>query len=299
MRHLFKVLFPIAMAVAPGDGGGGGDGAGNDHWAVTLPESVRSWDEVKNSETPEKFWDQITHMRTHLGQSVRIPSSDAGAEDWAKFNKKILDKVPTLMPKPNPDDKENLANVYSALGKPDAPEGYKVPEGAKTVAEDAVKALRDLAYSLHLNNAQFEALVTDVEKHNEENRTLVEEHQEQAQGVLKKEWGAAFDQNYTAIEKYLENTGAPSDLIAKAKDKKLQAETAVWVLKQWDAVKGEGPGALGDSSTGDVMTPSEAKERIGEIMGNSKHPYHNMHDPAHSVALERMVKLHKLARGVM
>ena len=50
-----------------------------------------------------------------------------------------------------------------------------------------------------------------------------------------------------------------------------------------------------DRSTADVMTPEEAKLQISEIMNNEEHAYFNRNDPAHDLALKRMVTLQKLA----
>jgi hypothetical protein len=87
MKNLFKLLFPLTMVSE--DGGG----SENTDWKTSLPEPVQGWDEVKNSDTPDKFWDQVTNMRSHLGQSIRIPGQDAGDDDWKAFNEKMIAKV--------------------------------------------------------------------------------------------------------------------------------------------------------------------------------------------------------------
>jgi hypothetical protein len=288
-------LFPPVMLSPDGEGSSGGTGDGN--WSDGLPDTVQAWDEVKNSDSPEKFWDQMTNMRSRLGQSIRVPGQDAGDEDWKAFNQKLIDKVPTLMQKPDATDKERMAEVYKAMGKPADAEGYVVPEDLKLVSEEALEGLRKQAFELNLNNEQFANMVKGVEAQLTEKDTKGSELAEANRAGVKAEWGAAYDKHYDAVTKYLEDTGAPKDLVDAAKDKKLPPDAAKWFLSQYEATKGEGSNASGDSSTGDVMTPSEATIQIGEIMNNKSHAYWNPRDPAHKLAMDRMVKLHKYAKG--
>ncbi len=62
-------LFPISIYMQNDDGAGddgGNDGGGE--WYSSYPETVQAWDEVKNSDSPEKFWDQMTNMRSLIGR---------------------------------------------------------------------------------------------------------------------------------------------------------------------------------------------------------------------------------------
>ena len=109
---------------------------------------------------------------------------------------------------------------------------------------------------------------------------------------MKLEWGVAFDKNHASITKYLEDSGAPQDLRDGLKNNSLPIETVKWMHSQFEATKGEGTGATGDASTGDVITPNEAMSQISEILNNKEHAYWQPRDPANKVAMERMVKLH-------
>lgn len=274
------------------------DGKGSTDWKVSLPEAVQAWDETKNSDTSEKFWSQMTNMRSHLGQSIRVPGGDAGAEDWTTFNQKLISKVPTLMLKPDASDEARMAEVYKAMGKPEEVGKYTSPEGLKHVVGDALTKLQEQAHGMHLNNAQFATLAKEVESKLSERETAGTEQVESEVATLKSEWGVAFDKHYGSITKYLEDSGAPKELQDSAKTKTLSPASAKWVLSQFEATKGEGSHAANDSSTGDVVTPSEALLQISEIMNNKDHAYWKPRDPANRVALDRMVKLHKLAKGV-
>lgn len=283
-RSLFKSLFPLTYI---GEGGG-------DEWQNTLPEDVRSWEEVKNSDSAEKFWGQMVEMRSHLGQSIRIPGQDAGEDDWKTFNEKMLTKVPTLMTKPDTSNEEQMAAVYAAMGKPDKAEDYAVPENLTHVKDDVLKEAKERAHALSLNNAQFASMVKGLDERLTTQNTTVAQTLEKDQEQLKQQWGAAFDQNYSAVLKFLQDTNAPEALQKSAVDKTLAPDVAAWVMAQHKAVHGEGSGSATDNSTGDVITPAEAQMQISEILNNKDHAYWKPHDPAHKLAMERMVKLHKL-----
>lgn len=289
-KHLIKSLFPLTMVGE--DGGGGGT-----EWVKSLPDAVKDWDEVKNSDSQDKFWGQMTNMRSRLGQSIRVPGDDAGKEDWAEFNQKLVAKVPNLMPKPDASDAERMAEVYKVMGKPEEAGKYASPEGLKFVAGDTLVALQKQAHALHLNNEQFAVMAKDIEGKLSERSTSATEQVEANKTALKTEWGVAFDANYNASTKYLEDTNAPKELREGLKAGTLTPETVKWVHSQFEATKGEGSGAASDSSTGDVITPAEAKLQISAIMNNKEHAYWNPRDPANKVAMQRMVKLHKLAKG--
>lgn len=259
-----------------------------------LPPKVREWDEVKNAESAEKFWDQMENMRSHLGRSIRIPSEDAGSEDWEKFNQKLISKVPTLIPKPNPDDPKAMENLHKAMGRPDSEDAYQIPDGAE-IDEKNAAALRKIAHAAGLNQAQFANLVKKSAENITEQRQQLTEQQEAEVNQLKTDWGAAYDENYKAVTRFLEDTGAPQNIIDAAKNKRLTASDAKWILNQRKAMQGEGSGAAGDQSSGDMMTPDEARMQISEIMNNREHAYWKQHDPGHATAIDRMVKLQKLA----
>ena len=98
----------------------------SEEWKATLPESLQSWDEVTNSDSPEKFWEQMSNQRKLIGDSIRIPSEEAGDDSWNAFNEKIMNKVPTLMRTPNSDDSDSINDVLKRLGKPEDVDGYKL-----------------------------------------------------------------------------------------------------------------------------------------------------------------------------
>lgn len=299
-RFLARMLAASLMTHRMADGGeeDGGGGAGGT-WQEALPEDVRGWDEVTNSDTPEKFWQQIGSHRQHIGQSIRIPGADAGKEDWTAFNTKLTEKVPTLMQTPDPDNEESTNALYTKMGKPAASTDYKTPEfkdaegkvieGLDLAQTEAFKAI---AHKNGLSQKQFEKIVTEV---TQQNLVAAQKQADDLAGYradITKEWGAAEDKNYQILKNFATKTDAPEAIIKALENKTLDTGVAKWMLTAANASFGEGQRAAGDEGGEQgVMTPGEAKERQNEIMNNREHAYWKKMDPGHKAAVARVREL--------
>lgn len=288
-----------------GAGSGGSDQGSNDQsggsgkYFESFPEDVRSWDEVKNSETPEAFWQQISSHRQHLGQSIRIPGEDAGKEDWDKFNQKLQDKVPTLIHSPDPSNEESMAALYGKLGRPESADKYSIPEfkdaeGAviKDLDMTATENFKKIAHANGLTQAQFEKIVTEVTSQNIEAGKAAADKLAENRSEISTEWGAAEDKNYTILKNFAKKTDAPPNIVQALEQKTLDSATVKWMLSAANASFGDNNRASNDEGGGDgVMTPGEAATRQREIMTNKEHPYWNKMDPGHMAAVARVREL--------
>lgn len=288
-------LFPFMNTLTLGVGEGGGD----DDWKSGLPEPVRHWEEVKNSDSPDKFWDQMSNMKSMIGQSIRVPSKEASSADWDKFHSNIKTQVPGLMAKPDFEDESAMTAFYSAIGKPDEAKAYEVPEvDLKGVEVDMsnMDGLKELAHKLNLTKEQFKGLATELT--NVEVANVTDQTKSQTENLkgLRDEWGLAFEDRTNAISNFIELTDAPAALKEAAKAGKLDADSLKWMHGIVDKFGGaEGMNLNLDRSRTDIMTPEEAKKRISEIMHNREHAYWISRDPHHADALQEMVKLQRFA----
>lgn len=286
-----------------GDGGDGGDGeagpgaGGGGTWQESLPEDVRVWDEVKNSDTSEKFWQQMSSHRQHLGQSIRIPGPDAGKEDWTAFDAKMKDKVPTLMQTPDPENADSMKDLYGRLGRPDEAKGYAVPEvkdgEGKVIDNPVADAFKDIAHASGLTQAQYAQVVSEMATNHAEGQTSMTAALTAEREKISEAWGAAEDQNYTILKNFASKTDAPPAVVAAITDKTMDAATAGWILQAANASFGSKGRGVDDDSGGDnsIMTPTEAASTRSEIMNNTKHPYWNKMDPGHKAAVARVREL--------
>ena len=133
--------------------GAAGGGAVDDSWKGTLPDSVKDWNEVKEAKSADSFWEQMQNMRSFMGQSIRVPGEDASKDDKAAFNTKLMEKVPSLMQKPDFDNDEVMQAFYSQMGRPEEAEVYDL----KT--HKAFGRVREFTTQVRRNRASFFALL--------------------------------------------------------------------------------------------------------------------------------------------
>ena len=261
-----------------------------------FPESIREWDEIKNSDTPEIFWDRMTNMRTKIGTGLYQPGEDADGEAWDKFASKATElSSGRLIPKPDFENPEQSDNFYSSIGRPEEAKGYEFEDidGANN-DEDRQAFLRKVAFESGLTKAQLKTMDSKIRKADMEAQTAYKEQVTEAVKELKQEWGMAFDdrqhQARKVVEVFMPNL---------AKDVPLSAGE----LKAFYSIAKQ----LGTNSTefndqgrqsNQSMTPDEAATKISEMRNNKGHPYNNPQDPAHAGAKKKMRQFYQIKNGI-
>ena len=282
--------------MAEGDDGGGGGGDG-DVWSKGLPEKVQEWDEVKNSDTSDKFWDQVTNMRQFLGQSIRIPGEEASDADKLAFHDKLQSKVPGLISTPDYKDAEATGKFYNALGRPEKHEEYKMPtiddKGVELDSKPAEQFM-PIAHKHGLTQAQFEGIITDMSGNNVELAVAAGVKQQEGVTLLKNEWGLAYEKNFNRIANVVKNTGAPVALQDAIVTGNIDPESAKWLLGIANSFKGESSNLIDDKSNDNVLTPVQARAEISEIRNNQDHDYWHAERPGNADAKKHMSALYKM-----
>ena len=258
-------------------------------WKQNLPKDVQGWDEVKNSDTPEKFFNQVSNMRSMIGQSIRVPSKEASPEQMEEFYKKVEAKAPDLMRRPNPEDDESMEAVMRALGKPENEEGYTLDA---EVSEAELADLRNMAKNVGLTKAQFKKLADGMLGANNLIKQQSEERISKERESLQKEWGAATDERFNDLLNIAEATGASPQMIEQIKNKTIDAHSAKWLYQMGKQLGGEAINAHVQEKT---LAPDEARERIDDILNNPQHPYWLASHPDHQKAVDKVINLHRLS----
>ena len=102
-------------------------------WHSELPSELG--ESVSKFGSVEELAKGYVNAEQGFRSSIRIPTSDAGDEQWGDF-KNRLTEVPGVVMLPGDDD-ESRAQFYTKLGRPDEPSGYEIdnPEFTK-IAHD-------------------------------------------------------------------------------------------------------------------------------------------------------------------
>lgn len=268
----------------------------NEEQLAQLPESVREWDEAKNSDTPEVFWDRMGNMRSKIGTGLYQPSEEAGSEDWSKFTNRAVELSDNrLIPRPDLEDEESRTSLFRTLGMPEEEGGYEFSEveGAE-INEDYRNFIKKIAHKVGLTKNQLKYMDEEISKANVSQGTIQQDEFNTNLGKLKQDWGLAYEDRVHQAEKVVEA------FFPALKDANLSATdlTSFYALaKQLGAGEGSQEFARQGSQGQAAMSPDDAAMAISEIRSNKAHPYNNVQDPGHAAAKKKMRNLYLVKNG--
>jgi len=261
----------------------------------TFPESVRDWDEVKNSDSPEVVWDRLGNMRKKIGTGLYAPSEDAGDEDRAKFITRAVELSDgRLMPRPDLENEEERKALYKALGTPDDATGYEFAEVEGSELDDERKSfIAKIALETGLTKAQLKKLDQELRTREASSLESLKNDQTSKLGELRQEWGLSFEDRVHQAKK-----------VAEMFFPQLSKETnfSAAELKSFHSIAKQLGGQKEFGSQGDQAnidnTPADARAKIAEIRNNPEHPYFDHNKPGHNGARAKMRDLYKIANNI-
>ena len=273
-------------------------GAAPIDWRSSLPETVRSWGEVTEAKSADQFWQDIGNMRGMVGQSVRVPSNEAGPEAWAAYAQKQNELAPgRFMVKPDRADPDQLAAYNLAIGVPGEAAGYNDIQNDSYAANEieVAGAFKNIAHKNGLTPEQYTGFVSDYIDLLRHTDAETRAPYDKELATLKGEWGAAFDDRTGKAAGIMEKFGFPPIAIEAFKNGTADAQSMRAIYAMSEAIGTEGMN-LTTQQTGNnssALTPLEAEARINEIMAGADY---NSNDPLiRKNAVMRMVELQKSA----
>jgi len=220
------------------------------------------------------------------------------------------DKIP--VPPENATD-EDWNEVFSRLGRPDAPEGYELkppdglPEQVK-VSDELITEYKGVAHKLGFSPKQAQELLSwylgangkEIEALDNQRK----EFQGQTEAALRKEWGQAYEQKVTVSANTFQHLAGQLGKEKSEQLMNLMEDTGlgdhplliglfakVAELIGEDVIAGKPAAGFG------ILTPEQAKAEIAKIYGDEKHPYHHPNHAEHKMAVQRMDELTKMEVG--
>lgn len=259
-----------------------------ENWKETLPPELKDAPSLKDVKDVSSLAKQYVDQQAYLGNAIRIPGPDAKEEDRKAFYDKLIEKVPGVIPAPNPDDKEGTTALWKKLGRPDSKDGYTLPEGIK---QEEVNDILDLAFEAGATVQQAQVLVTKAAEKAQQTAAKRQETRQSNLKEISKEWGVTYEDRVATIKNTLKNMAAPDDLINGVETGDVGPATMRWLHSI--AAQFKNPGAPPKEGA-TLLTPNEAQLRISEIMNNKDHPYWNPSSSANAAAIKQMVELHRM-----
>lgn len=262
----------------------------NKSWKDALPAELKDSPSLKDINDVPALAKSFVETKSMLGNSMRIPSAEAGPEARKEFLAKMQEKVPELVLVPADPDKlaEVEESLWSKLGKPKDAKEYEPPKVDDVEFKpEEIDALRTIATKRGYTKKQFTQLVKDVAAEKTANAKALYEQR----AALKKEFGFAFDEKLAAFVDVAEKTGAPPPLLAAIKNGTIDTTTAKWLDGLAKSLGAEGGEVRkqGDGGSG-KLTPEEARLQVAEILKNPD--YLRKRDPmVHEALKAKLAKL--------
>lgn len=228
------------------DGGQGAGGAPAADWTASLSEETRGFVANRKWGSPEDIVKSYRNLESLRG----VP------ED-------------RLLKLPEGDDQEAWSHVYERLGRPSDPNQYELAV-AETTSDEVKTWLRNTMHQAGLTTQQAKALSQAMAERTQtkaaERQALAESAVNDDLATLRKEWGAAYEQNWQAVDRAAATLGLEEKQLAALKDAWGPAQAARF-LHGLNEKLGEDTfaGGSGGGAPFGAMPPAQAAARIGDL----------------------------------
>ena len=230
-------------------------------WVNSLPEGLRDGPFINNTPDLDQYVTQIKNAAQHIGNSIRIPGPDAGAEDWSKFEQRLQEKVPNLI-RYDANAENGIDTVLERLGKP--------KEVTEYTQEESVKWLADIAHKSKLTKSQFNTLKAEMETWNKANQDATNAERAVALDAIFQEWGPGKDRMISNAIAFAEKSEAPAAFIEALKNNTIDPATLKWIA----SVSGkftQSREPINDANNPETLTVPEASAQIQELLNNPQY----------------------------
>jgi hypothetical protein len=253
-----------------------------ENWREHLPEDLQTNAALLKFDDLEAVAKGYLELESFQGSSIRIPGPDASDDDKQAFTAKLIERVPSLMYKPDQTSEEQMKLFRQTLGIPDSPEDYEVKE----MDPDSVKRLQGLSNTMGLTPTQHAQLVewtqttvTEAEKMEADAKAADNER-------LGEAWGPSTEQRKQRVD----------SVLSKVSDGDLPVLDAAGYLaldKVIDGLTGKGPQSF--------EMPRDVGPSVGEIKEQQSELIRKMSDVEYRPSMaerqrdmDRMVELTEL-----
>lgn len=260
-----------------------------------LPEDLRNDPSLKDIKDAESLAKSYVNAQKMIGDSIRIPSDEAGEDQWKKFYEK-LEKVPNVA---RIDDQDQ---VLKKLGKPDDPDNYQIKDDLEIQDSDQLKEFKQYAHEAGLTNEQINKVLEFESKRHQNMSQEVSQKSNEFLEKLQQEWGKDFDNRIEgAKEIFAQYEKQYPEAAEQLKDPNNPASNNPIVIKALSELYrtyAENGTIKPDSGIQYGTSTQEAQNKLQDIMANPNHPYWNAMSAGHDQAVQKVRELYKQIEGV-
>ena len=252
--------------------------AANDDWRTILPEDIRDNPTIGKYTDVGALAAAHINLQSHLGRDkIARPVTE---DDWNE--------------------------VYNFLGRPEAPDAYKVelpddlPDPVRAqFSDENIASFYQTAHQLGLTQAQVEGLAKWQAENTAGQYQALEQNAQQtleeAERTMRQEFGRGYDQNIRAAQRAIEDYGGEE--LAQILDQSGLGNNPV-VIKAFAKIgkaMTSDKDLLGSNERSEGMTPDEAKSEAARLMANPA--YTDKRHPEHAKLVTEVRRLFEQAYG--
>lgn len=292
MKYSIKHMIREEAPSPEGDGGAGGGAPTQDILGGSKPP-VQAKPEPTG--TVEEGW--LAGVSREWAEDPSLQSVQS-LEDLAKgyvHAQRLVGKDKVVIPSEHATDEERRQFLHK-LGLPNKLEEYGVsrPEES-SLGEEFVNDFVSKAYEQGIMPAQAKTMLNWYEEKSAEEQSnhvaMMENQIKTTVEELKADYGQAYDSKINLANKVISDTMDEATLDKMRESGLLSNKEFIQTMvKIGEGLVQEGKFNHEPQADG-RLTPSEAKRKIGEIQGDSSHPYHNRNHPNHEIAVKEVTEL--------
>ncbi len=167
-------------------------------------------------------------------------------------------------------DTEGWSAVYAKLGRPEKPDGYKLPDAL--IADEVATKFREHAHGLGLSASQFEKVVGwYTEQMSAAEKAVVNAQKaadEADMAKLKSDWGGEYDSQVELARRAARQFGVDEKQL-QALESVSGSAGLVRLFNKIGRALGEDRAPGGEGSGGFGLTPESAREKIAALTGDA------------------------------
>jgi len=264
-------------------------------WRETLAPELKGSPALKDIKDIGALAKGYIEAQSVIGNSVRVPTKEAGEEGRKAFRARILElgKDHGIVALPGKD--EDPSAFYGVVGRPEKDDGYELPEFKAegfAIDDSETKALKAEAHKAGLSKDQFKKFVKGLADVRLTAAQSGAEKFNSGHKALESEWGDQYKSRIVDVSKMLELHKAPDSLRAAMETGKLDADSLRWLYLVLSGY-GDEPAELvsqGKRQTlGVKLTRDDARQRLQEI--EQRIQVMQPGDPDYQELVQRRVKL--------
>jgi hypothetical protein len=241
----------------------------------SLPEDLRMEPSLRNFTDPASLAKSYVHAQRMIGaDKIPLPGKTATDEDWA--------------------------NVWSKLGRPQAPSEYQVQFENPVFAENELESFKKSAFDAGLNNRQVERMAKFLEETvsgaNSSRSEMAEKAVYDAEQELRQEFGQAFEQRMALAYNAAKQLLGDADMLDEVQlaDGRMLGDHPQVVRMFAKLAEQIGEDKLLGETSELIMTPQEANMRIAEMTRRDS-PYWDKLHPEHDTYVDEVLRLRDYA----